>query len=627
VKEVHVKTLNRILAAAGLLGSAALVASLSAPADTAAFTTIGGTLGTAQRDFRVFDNFTDTQAHNNTVPQSGFPGHTGAVMAIWKGHVEWASEPYAGTGEGDGVTTNPILGSGGGNFDSTFQGLATVTGGTNDNIHSELSGSSGGVLAFTETPISDGWRIRYYSSWTWQDGPGTVSSGIDLQGVACHEFGHALGLGHTGTSGATMFASISGTGTAQRSIESDDIAGVQSLYGVKSATKPHIGSISGSLQIGETLTITGSNFSTTGNEVWFTELNGDGVPVKVTGVASTGGGTQIQVTIPSGVQDGDVLVKGSGTGGATLSNAWPIDVGAPAGDPPFVSGVSPNSGPAGGFTSVGITGTGLSGATSVTFEGVPAISFIVNSSTSITATSPPGTLFTLADVAVTDPEGSSTLPDAFLYSFNPAPSISTVEPATGTVGGGAEVTISGASVVGVTDVQFDGVSGTALEIVSATTLTVLTPAGAAGPVDVTAIGSGSSTITDGFTYVNFGGFVNVGPGKGSILGVPSLTGEGDLSAGSGTGFTLTLSGAFPLKPAYLFVGLSSVPTPFKGGTFYPLPILTSLVFATSGTGQVVLPGAIPAGTPSVSFVLQYWIEDTFATFGVTASNGLQATMP
>jgi len=622
-----VKTFGRFLAVAGLLGSATLVASLSAPADTAAFSTIGGSLGTAQRDFRVFNNFTDTQANNNTVPHPSFPGHTGAVMAIWKGHVEWASEAYAGTGAGDGATTNPILGSGGANFDSTFQGLATAVGGTNDNIHSELEGDSGGVLAFCETPISDGWRIRYYSTWTWQDGPNTVSSGIDLQGVACHEFGHGLGLGHTSTSGATMYASISGTGTGQRSIESDDIAGVQSIYGVKSGTKPHIGSISGTMQIGTTLTITGSNFATTGNEVWFTKLSSDGVPVKVTGVASTGGGTQVQVTIPSGIQDGDVLVKGSGTGGASLSNAWPIDVGAPAGDPPFVSGVSPTSGPAGGFTSVTITGTGLSGANSVTFDGVQAISFIVNSSTSITATSPPGTLFSLADVAVTDPEGSSTLADAFLYSFNPAPSISTVGPATGPVGGGTEVTISGASVVGVTDVQFDGVSGTALEIVSATSLTVLTPAGTVGPVDVTAIGSGSSTITDGFIYVNFGSFVDVGPGKGSILGVPSLTGEGDLTAGSGTGFTLTLSGAYPLKPAYLFVGLASVPTPFKGGTFYPLPILTSLVFATSGTGQVVLPSAIPAGTPSVSFVLQFWAEDIFASFGLTASNGLQCIMP
>ena len=87
------------------------------------------------------------------------------------------------------------------------------SGGTNDNINSAISGSSGGVLAFAETPISNGWRIRYYETWNWQDGPGNDGN-IDLQGVACHEYGHALGLGHTNVGGATMFPSISGSGVS-----------------------------------------------------------------------------------------------------------------------------------------------------------------------------------------------------------------------------------------------------------------------------------------------------------------------------------------------------------------------------------------------------------------------------
>ncbi len=621
------KTFTRFLAAASLLGGVALVASFSQPVQTAAWDTIGGSLGTGQRDFRVWNNFTDTQANNNTVPHASFPGQTGAVMAIWKGHVEWASEPYAGTGLGDGATSNPVLGSGGANFDNTFQGLATSAGNTNGNIHSELEGSSGGVLAFTETPINDGWRIMYYSGWTWHDGPGTVSSGIDLQGVACHEIGHSLGLGHTGSSGATMFASISGTGTGQRSIETDDIGGVQAVYGVVSGTKPRITSVSGTFQIASTLTIDGSNFATTDNEVWFSKLNGDGTPVKVTGVASTSGGTQIDVTIPAGIMDGDVLVKGSGTGGASLSNAWPLDIGEPSGDPPLVTGILPASGPAGGFTEVTLSGTGLSGATSVTFEGVAALSFQVLNGTTITAITPGGPLFSMADVKVTDPEGVSTLTDAYFYTFNPAPSISDVTPSSGGLAGGTEVTVTGASVVGVTDVTFGGVAGTGLDIVSATELTVITPPHAAGAVDVTANGSGSSTVVGGFTYVDLGSFVNIGPGKSGTLGTPTLTGLGDLSAGSGTGFSLTLASAFPLKPATLFVSLTETPVPFKGGTFYPIPILTSVPFTTDVFGQVVLPASIPAGFPSVSFVLQYWCSDPIATFGLSATNGLKCIMP
>jgi hypothetical protein len=321
----------RLLALAGLVAASTTVASLSAPADTAAYSLIGGNLSLSQRDFRVFNNFTDSTANNNTVTQASFPGQTGAVMAIWKGHVEWASEPYAGTGAGDGLTSNPVLGSGGANFDNTFQGTHTATGGVNGNVHSELLTSSGSTLAYTETPISDGWRIRYISSWTWHDGPGSVTSGIDMQGVACHEIGHSLGLGHTSTSGATMTAFISGTGTAQRSIETDDANGVKAVYGTKSSTKPHIGGLSGSKSPGGTLTITGSGFSTTGNDVWFTRQGNLGEPQKVTGVASSSGGTVINVVIPSTATDGEVLVKNAaGSSHANLSNAWPIDIGSAA---------------------------------------------------------------------------------------------------------------------------------------------------------------------------------------------------------------------------------------------------------------------------------------------------------
>ena len=147
----------------------------------------------------MWNNFTDTQANNNITPHANFPGADGAEMAIWKGCIEWASLLHA---DGDGDTHQPFgLGSGGANFDAFYNGLATASGGTNGNTHSELGGGSGGTLAFTETPIADGWRIRYYSNWTWHDGPGPVNVGVDLQGVAAHEYGHALGLGHSTASG------------------------------------------------------------------------------------------------------------------------------------------------------------------------------------------------------------------------------------------------------------------------------------------------------------------------------------------------------------------------------------------------------------------------------------------
>jgi hypothetical protein len=76
------------------------------------------------------------------------------------------------------------------------------------------------------------------------------------------------------------------------------------------------------------------------------------------------------------------------------------------GVPPTVTSVTPNSGPTAGGNSVTITGTGFTGATSVTFGGTAAITFTVVNDTTITATVPAGTAGS-ASVVVTTPNGSN----------------------------------------------------------------------------------------------------------------------------------------------------------------------------------------------------------------------------
>ncbi|MHC5210390.1 MAG: IPT/TIG domain-containing protein [Planctomycetota bacterium] len=621
----HIKT---IFAASGLALVVGAVGVLSLPSTTAAYSLIGGSLGVGQRDFRVFNNFTDAAANNNTTPHVNFPGQTGAIMAIWKGHVEWGSSLWAGNGLGDPSAGN-LLGDGGANFDNKFEGETNIVGSTNDNIHSELAGSQGSTLAYTELPISNGWRIRYLSTWLWADGPGGVGSAVDLQGVACHEIGHSLGLGHTSTSGATMFPSITGTGIAQRSIATDDINGVKAIYGVKSGSKATITSLSGSKQIGGILEINGTNFASSGNTVRFTDADADGTPETVTGVSSSGGGTLITVTIPSGVADGDVQVWNGLTGHSSLSNSFPIDIGAPAGNPPNITSIDPATGPEGGWTEVTITGTGFTGSHTVQFGGTDAVSFVVDSNTQITAVTPPGAVFTQASVFVQDVEGSDTLPSAFFYTLNPLPNISTVTPDEGTLAGGTSVLISGSSVVGVTSVTFGGAAGTNLEVLSATQVSVDSPAGSEGFVDVVAQNSaGSSTITNGFEYTDPGQFIDIGPGVGSVLGAPVLSGTGSLAVGSPTGFSIVLSNALSNQLGTLFVSLSQGAVPFKGGTFYPIPILIQFPIIVDGFGGFVLSSTIPAGTPSgTAFVLQTWNNDFLAPFGLAGSNGLKAIVP
>jgi hypothetical protein len=626
MRSIH-KTL---LAASGLALAVTTAVTRSLPTSTAAYTTIGGSLGLAQRDFRVFNSFADAASNNNTTTHPNFPGHAGAVMAIWKGTVEWASGPYAGNGLGDGVGSNPNLGDGGANFDSTFQGTHTSAGGNNGNIHSARPDSNGSTVAWMIGPISDGWKIEYFDQFfTFHDGPNNVTSGIDIQGVACHEFGHALGLGHTNVSGSTMVASIIGTGVGFRSIAADDKNGVQAIYGVKSGTKPQINSLSGSKSIGGVLVINGSNFSNSNNQVWFTAVGSNGTPAKVTGVSSTGGGTQISVTIPAGVEDGEVLVQKNASGNSALSNAFPIDIGAPAGDPPDITSINPTQGPAGGFTEVTLSGSGFTGVNVVKFGTQDALSFTVDSGSQITATAPSGTPFTFVDVTVTDPEGTDTLPSAYFYVADPVPAIDTVTPNSGGTGGGTQVQITGGSVLGVTDVTFGGVSGTGLSIVDATTLSVVTPSGSAGPVDVTAFGNGSSTIVGGFTFVDQGQFVDIGPGVGGGLGPPVQSGSGDLSPGSQQGFTVTTSNGLAFVSATMFVALGpGGAVPFKGGTFYPLPILLQIPLQTDIFGEINLQGVIPVGTPpGTEIVFQTWLTDITSPAGVSGTNGLKAITP
>jgi hypothetical protein len=286
------------------------------PTQSVAFTTIGGNLNLGLRDFRVFNNFTDATANDNQTPDPNFPGYLGAPVAIWKAYLEWGSRLH---GDGNGDPTQPAgLGSGGANFDPTWQGLATTVGGPNDNIVSEISGSSGNTLAFTEGPIGDGWRMRFFqAAAAWQDGPGTFGPGpgfqnFDIQGVGCHEFGHALGLGHTTDQGATMEAAVASPATASRSIAPDDIDGVRFIYGVASATKPIISGVSVGSCGG--ITISGSNFFVgSQNEVWFTKTGtgGTGVPIKLLNQSSNG--AQIIVSAPAEAGPGDLLVKVPGT--------------------------------------------------------------------------------------------------------------------------------------------------------------------------------------------------------------------------------------------------------------------------------------------------------------------------
>ncbi len=72
-------------------------------------------------------------------------------------------------------------------------------------------------------------EIHFSEAVFWSVNEGSL--GYDFLTVATHEIGHALGLGHSEVEGALMYADYQGINTLQ----ADDIAGIQFLYGAVSA--------------------------------------------------------------------------------------------------------------------------------------------------------------------------------------------------------------------------------------------------------------------------------------------------------------------------------------------------------------------------------------------------------
>ena len=169
---------------------------------------------------------------------------------------------------------------------------------------------------------------------------------------------------------------------------------------------------------GTSVTINGTNL-TGATHVRFNGVNQPAFTVNPTG-------TQITATVPTNATTGPIAVTTPG-GTATSATNFTVTVAAPT-----ITGFAPASGPVG--TVVNISGTTLTGATSVKFNGTAATTFTIVSATQINATVPAGA--TSGTLAVTTPGGTATSTASFTVTAA-APPIYLSAAGAGTVGGKA----------------------------------------------------------------------------------------------------------------------------------------------------------------------------------------------
>lgn len=285
-----------------------------------------------------------------------------------------------------------------------------------------------------------------------------------------------------------------------------------------------------------------------------------------------------------------------------------------------ISGIDPSSGPVAGGTSVALTGTGLAGATPVTFGVAPA-TITADTDTEITVTAPPGTAGP-AEIVVTLADGTTL--DAGSFTYVAAPTVASVSPNAGPIAGNGAVTITGTGFQNGATVSFDGSAATAVNVNPDTSITATPPDHIAGPVDVTVTNpdTQSGTLPAGFTYVAAPTIVSLSQTAGPAAGATSVTITGTnlaltsaVTFGSGAAtiasasdtqlaVTTTAHAAGTVDVAVTTPGGSATLT--GGFTFVAAPTIAGITPATGSTDSdelthVTLTGTGFQLTPTVTF--------------------------
>jgi phosphatidylserine/phosphatidylglycerophosphate/cardiolipin synthase-like enzyme len=319
--------------------------------------------------------------------------------------------------------------------------------------------------------------------------------------------------------------------------------------GTAPTSGPTVASVSpntGDANGGTAVTITGTNFAA-GATVGF----GVATASKVVVVNST---TITATTPPHVAGSANVVVTNSAGGQGSLAGGF-VYTSIPPSTQPVLNVAVPNAGTTAGGDTVTIAGSNLVQGIKINFGGTPA-TIVSRTPVSAIVTTPAGSSGPV-NITATNPSGQSfTLKSAFTYADPPpAPVVTGISPNTGSMNGGVPFIISGtgfrygavvsfggppppvgtgtpAMTMAVTDDSAVCGSGVSLPCIMATT-----PAHATGAADVVVTnmnpatgvidtGSGSSTLTGGYSFVVAPSISNVTPSSGTVSGGTTVTIKG-----------------------------------------------------------------------------------------------------
>ena len=312
-------------------------------------------------------------------------------------------------------------------------------------------------------------------------------------------------------------------------------------------------------------------------------------------------------------------------------------------DVPTVSTVSPAAGLPAGGASVVVSGANFTDANAVSFGTLAAASFTVGSASQISAVSPVATGFGTLDVTVTTPSGTSAIAQpADQFTYEQLPSVTTISPLAGPLGGGTALTITGTGFTAATAVSFGTAAAESFTVASSTQIGATSAlVTAAATVDVTVStpnGTSARSAVDQFAY-------EATPSVTALSPMAGLAGGGSAVTITGTGFSAAsavMFGTTNAASSYSVASSSEITAISPAGTAGTVDVTVTTPVGTSAisppadqytyedvpTVDLVSPVAGPTlGSTLVSISGTDFTDATSVQFGAAAAGGFTVVSP